>query len=185
MFKSNIVLTALAVAISGFLFGYNMGVISGALFFIKATFSITDAQTGAIVSAVPVGALIASVLNGKLCDIFGRKKMVFALILLNTFSLFLITVAHGVPLYLACTMSGFSIFGLLATTDAYLSDITPEESLRTMIGVNVSASFIVGAIISPLLGNMIDIYGFILSFALLSITTLISILSLTRIRNLV
>lgn len=103
--------------------------------------------------------------------------------MLNAFSLFLITVTQGVPLYLACTMSGFATFGLLATTDAYLSEITPDEFLRTMIGINLSTSFIVGAVIPPLLGTMIDTYGFTPSFTMLSITSLLSILPLTRIRD--
>lgn len=146
---------------------------------------VTYSEAIVLFSTLQIAGIFSGPICGRLSDTFGRIKTVFALITLNAFSLFLITVAQGVPLYLACTMSGFAIFGLLATTDAYLSDITPEEFLRTIIGVNLSASFIVGAVISPLLGNMIDIYGFTLSFAMLSITSLISILPLTRIRNLV
>jgi sugar phosphate permease len=103
--------------------------------------------------------------------------------MLNSLSLFLMTMTHSILLYLACILFGFAIFGLLAITDAYLSEITPEESLRSMIGLNLSISFIVGTIIPPLLGNMIDIYGFTLSFAVLSAISLLSILPLTRIRE--
>jgi MFS family permease len=144
---------------------------------------VTYNEAVVLFSTLQIAGIFSGPICGRLSDTFGRKKTVFALITLNAFSLFLITVSQGVPLYLACTMSGFAIFGFLATTDAYLSDITSEEFLRTMIGVNLSSSFIVGAIISPFLGNMIDIYGFTPSFALLSITSLISILPLTRIRN--
>jgi MFS family permease len=134
-------------------------------------------------STLQIAGIFSAPICGRLSDTFGRKKTIFTLITLNAFSLFVIVVMQGVPLYLACMMSGFAIFGLLATTDAYLSEITPEEFLRTMIGINLSTSFIVGAVISPLLGNMIDTYGFTPSFAMLGITSLISILPLIRIKN--
>jgi MFS family permease len=144
---------------------------------------MTYSEAIVLFSTLQIAGIFSGPICGRLSDIFGRKKTVFTLITLNAFSLFLITVTQGVPLYLACTMSGFATFGLLATTDAYLSDITPEEFLRTMIGINLSTSFIVGAVIPPLLGNMIDTYGFTPSFTVLSIASLISFLPLTRIRD--
>jgi MFS family permease len=134
-------------------------------------------------SILQIAGIFSGPISGRLSDVFGRKKIIFSLITLNSLSLFLMTMTHSILLYLACILFGFAIFGLLAITDAYLSEITPEESLRSMIGLNLSISFIVGTIIPPLLGNMIDIYGFTLSFAVLSATSLLSILPLTRIRE--
>jgi MFS family permease len=80
-------------------------------------------------------------------------------------------------------MFGFTIFGLLAITDAYLSEITPEASLRSMIGLNLSIGFIVGTIIPPILGNMIDLYGFTASFTVLSVISVFGLFPLNRIRE--
>jgi MFS family permease len=165
-----------------FIVGYRGLNAFGTQFFTEGK-EVTYSEAIILFSTLQIAGIFSGPICGRLSDTFGRKKTIYALISLNVFSLFLITVSQGVLLYLACTMSGFAIFGLLATTDAYLSDITPEEFLRSMIGGNLSASFIVGAIISPLLGNMIDSYGFTPSFALLSIISLLSILPLTRIRN--
>ena len=145
--------------------------------------AVTFSEATLLFSILQIAGIFSGPICGRLSDIFGRKKIIFSLIILNSLSLFLMTMTQGLLLYLACTLFGFAIFGLLAITDAYLSEITPEESLRSMIGLNLSISFIVGTIIPPLLGNMIDIYGFTLSFAVLSVTSLLSILPLTRIRE--
>lgn len=133
-------------------------------------------------SLLQIAGIFSGPVCGRLSDTFSRKTTVFALTLLNTASLVLITLTQGVLLYLASILSGFAVFGLLATTDAYLSDITPTAYLGTMIGINLSTSFVVGAVIPPILGTMIDLSGFTLSFAVMSALTLLSVLPLLRIK---
>jgi len=65
---------AMTSALSGLLFGYDTGIVASAMLFIQTAFLLTPKITGLIVSAVPAGALIASLLSGKLSDYFGRKK---------------------------------------------------------------------------------------------------------------
>jgi sugar porter (SP) family MFS transporter len=64
----------IAAALAGLLFGYDAGIISGAMLFIKKTFTLSAMQQGLIVSGVPFGALVSSLLSGKLNDALGRKK---------------------------------------------------------------------------------------------------------------
>lgn len=64
----------IAAALAGLLFGYDAGIISGAMLFIKQTFTLTPLQQGLIVSGVPFGALVSSLLSGKLNDWLGRRK---------------------------------------------------------------------------------------------------------------
>lgn len=65
---------ALAAALAGLLFGYDAGIISGAMLFIKQSFQLTPFQQGIIVSGVPFGALVSSFLSGRMNDWLGRKK---------------------------------------------------------------------------------------------------------------
>ncbi len=64
----------IAAALAGLLFGYDAGIISGAMLFIKKSFVLSPLQQGLIVSGVPFGALVSSLLSGKLNDWLGRKK---------------------------------------------------------------------------------------------------------------
>jgi MFS transporter, SP family, galactose:H+ symporter len=68
MSKDNIFVIVIAffATIVGLLFGFDTGVISGALQFISKTFFITNSHVGLkeiIVSSVPIGALVGASLS--------------------------------------------------------------------------------------------------------------------------
>lgn len=110
------------VSVGGILYGYDMGVISGALLFIKNTIPMSDAQVGVIVGAVLGGGLLGTLLAGPIGDLYGRRSLialsslifiagVACILLSNSFALLLLArlllgvgvgvVAVGVPLYVA------------------------------------------------------------------------------------
>ena len=64
------------VLFSGGLFGYDQGVISGALHGIKATFSLSALLVEAVTSWVTLGALFGALAGGELADRLGRKRAV-------------------------------------------------------------------------------------------------------------
>ena len=59
-------------ALGGLLFGYDTGVISGALIFIKREFGLTTAAEEIVVSGVLLGATIGAIVGGKAADRFGN-----------------------------------------------------------------------------------------------------------------
>lgn len=59
----------------GLLAGYNTGVISGALIFIKKNFGLSTIEQGLVVSVVLIGAAVTAISGGSLSDRFGRRKM--------------------------------------------------------------------------------------------------------------
>jgi SP family myo-inositol transporter-like MFS transporter 13 len=65
-------LTGMA-AIGGFLFGYDTGVISGAMLPINRAFQLTDAQREVIVSSTVLSAFCASLVGGNLNRHYGRR----------------------------------------------------------------------------------------------------------------
>src|ERR1051325_5250993 len=64
---------ALFAALGGLLFGYDTGVISGALIFIKREFGLTTAAEEIVVSGVLLGAPLGAIAGGKAGDRFGRR----------------------------------------------------------------------------------------------------------------
>src|SRR5580700_2559424 len=62
-------------ALSGLLFGYDTGVISGAILFIQEDFHLTTFQEEIVVSSVLLGAMLGAVFGGRLADRFGRRNM--------------------------------------------------------------------------------------------------------------
>jgi SP family galactose:H+ symporter-like MFS transporter len=64
------------VLFSGGLFGYDQGVISGALTGIKSTFALSPLVVEVVTSSVTLGALLGAVAGGELADRIGRKRAV-------------------------------------------------------------------------------------------------------------
>jgi MFS family permease len=134
-------------------------------------------------SMLQVAGIISGPTCGRLSDNFGRKRVITVLILLQAASIALIAATFGAPFYLACILFGFATFGLLATTDAYLTDLTPPSALGTVVGLNLAASFVVGSIVPPVLGGLIDTAGFERAFMLVGAVSLVSLAPLARVNR--
>ena len=61
-----IYLIAAVAGIAGFLFGFDEGVIAGALHLLRGEFTISPAAEGFMTAAVPLGALIGALVAGPL-----------------------------------------------------------------------------------------------------------------------
>ncbi|MET4081799.1 MFS family permease [Pedobacter sp. UYP30] len=72
--KINLKIVTLVASLGGFLFGFDMAVISGVLPFVEKQFSFSPAQEGLFVSIALVGCIIGVALSGELSDRMGRKK---------------------------------------------------------------------------------------------------------------
>src|SRR5688500_17552450 len=74
---------ALVAALGGFLFGYEISIISGALIFLEKEFQLTANQAGYAVSSAAIGCIVGPLVSVALSDWLGRKKtlMVAAVLL--------------------------------------------------------------------------------------------------------
>ena len=66
----------LFAATGGILYGYDLGIMAGAILFIRHDIPMTIAQSSFFVGAVLGGGAIATLISGALADIFGRKHMI-------------------------------------------------------------------------------------------------------------
>ena len=71
-----ILLIAIIAATGGLLFGFDTGVISGALPFLRDYWHLSDASIEWLTTAVLIGAVIGAVSSGRLSDLLGRKRMI-------------------------------------------------------------------------------------------------------------
>jgi SP family galactose:H+ symporter-like MFS transporter len=84
-------------AIGGLLFGYDTGVISGAILFIKKQFFLSASQEEIVVSAVLVGAVVGAAIGGALTNRFGRRKLIILAGVIFTASAFGTALAPTIP----------------------------------------------------------------------------------------
>src|SRR5437868_11717506 len=120
---------AIFAALGGLLFGYDTGVISGALIFIKRDFGLTTAAEEVVVSGVLLGASIGAIIGGKAADRFGRRR-----VLLVTAAIFgvgaLASAAAPSPAFLIASRIVLgSAIGLASTNvPVYLSEVAPPHA---------------------------------------------------------
>ncbi len=69
---------AAVAAIAGFLFGYDEGVIAVARPLLDKDFTMSAALGGFMTAAVPLGALVAASVAGRITDRFGRRRVLMA-----------------------------------------------------------------------------------------------------------
>jgi len=69
------IVIAITAGFAGILFGYDTGVISGAILFIKKEFNLSAQMNGFVVSSVLIGAFVGTIFSGRLSDHIGRKRL--------------------------------------------------------------------------------------------------------------
>ena len=74
--RRNVILTAAIAGLGGLLFGYDTGIIAGALLFIKTDFDLGSFTQGLVVAAVPIGAVVGAAFAGPAADTYGRRMMI-------------------------------------------------------------------------------------------------------------
>jgi len=76
--KSVVVVIASIAATGGLLFGFDTGVISGAIPFLQEYFELTDSQIENVTALGLIGAVVGAAFTGIITDVLGRKKVILA-----------------------------------------------------------------------------------------------------------
>lgn len=89
-------LVAILAAVGGLLFGYDTGVVSGAMILLRSRFQLSDIMQGVVVSVTIIAAWLFALVGSKLSDRFGRKYVIILASLVFTFGSLLMGFAHNV-----------------------------------------------------------------------------------------
>jgi predicted MFS family arabinose efflux permease len=128
---------ALSAVIGGFLFGYQLGVISGALLFVRREFGLSDFEQGALVSIVPLGAMAGGLLAGRLADALGRRRTLVVDAVVFVVGTALSAAAPSYGLLLAGRgITGLAVGVASSTVPVYLSEIAPSEMRGRLVTAN-------------------------------------------------
>ncbi len=154
--RRNVVLTAAIAGLGGLLFGYDTGVIAGALLFIKPEFDLGSFAQGLVVAAVPIGAVFGAMIAGPAADKYGRRVMI-----LVSAGVFIVgalgsAAAPGVEvLVIARVVIGVAIGVASAAAPVYISEVAPPES-RGQLVTFFQLAVTVGILVAYLVGYAFD-----------------------------
>jgi len=135
-------------ALAGLLFGYDTGVISGAILFIRQDFALTSGLIEITVSAVLLGALLGSGVSGKMTDILGRRKVLIGTALIYIIGSLSTAFAPSVYwLIIGRVILGIAIGIGSFTAPLYLAEIAPFHIRGMLVSLNQLA-ITVGIVLS-------------------------------------
>jgi SP family galactose:H+ symporter-like MFS transporter len=130
-------LVAAIASLGGLLFGYDTGVISGALLFIRDEFHLSPTMQDVLTGAVLVGATIAAAFAGALSDHFGRKKMIVMVAALFGAGALLSAFAGSLWVLLtARAVVGAAIGVASMLTPLYLAEMAPADKRGAIVSLN-------------------------------------------------
>ena len=121
-------------SLSGLLSGFDTGVISGAMLYIKQSFEITPELSGLLVSSVSIGAIIGALINGRLVDKLGRKNiLLLSAVIFIVGSIFCSISQNVIELILSRTFVGCAVGIVSFAGPLYLSEISSREKRGSIV----------------------------------------------------
>jgi SP family galactose:H+ symporter-like MFS transporter len=123
-------------ALAGLLFGLDVGVISGALPFLKADFKLSIGAEGAVVSALLWGAVVGTLISGMLSSHFGRRKTILISAAIFVVGSILCSIAPSEQLLIGARLFlGIAVGVASFTAPLYLSEIAPQKVRGSLISM--------------------------------------------------
>jgi SP family galactose:H+ symporter-like MFS transporter len=134
--KSLVVVIAAIAATGGLLFGFDTGVISGAIPFFQKAFGISDSWIEIITTAGLVGAVAGALFSGRIADILGRKKVILAAAIIFIIGAIWSGSSHS-PLMLvfARLFLGIAIGASSFAVPLYIAEISPTKSRGSLVSM--------------------------------------------------
>ncbi|XWS15993.1 hypothetical protein CRYUN_Cryun34aG0048700 [Craigia yunnanensis] len=131
---------AFSAGIGGFLFGYDTGVISGALLYIRDDFKSVDGQTvlqESIVSMAVAGAIIGAAIGGWMNDRYGRRSALLIADFLFFIGAVLMASAPGAALLIVGRIFvGVGVGMASMTSPLYISEASPAKIRGALVSTN-------------------------------------------------
>ena len=127
----------LVSTLGGLCFGYDTGVISGALIFMKYDLNLTPAQEGLITSFLLFGAAFGSLFGGYLSDKQGRRKNLLWVAVIFMVGALGTAFAWDVPsMIIARFVLGLAVGCASVTVPIYISELARPDQRERMVTVN-------------------------------------------------
>jgi MFS transporter, SP family, galactose:H+ symporter len=144
------------IALGSFMFGFDTGVISGALLFIKQDFDLSSFEQSSVVSVLLLGAMAGALTAGNVADRFGRRATLGLLGTVFTIGIAIAALANGyVMMLVGRVVMGLGVGGVSALVPTYLSEISPAQIRGRMLTLNqllitigLLAAYLVNAVFS-------------------------------------
>jgi major inositol transporter-like SP family MFS transporter len=168
-------LVSVVACFGGLLFGYDTGVINGALEPMKSDLGLTAFTEGFVVSILIFGAAFGALIGGRLSDTYGRRHNILMLAIIFVIgTLGCVFAPTWQVLAIFRFVLGLAVGGASATVPVYLAEVSPYEKRGSLVTRNevmiVSgqfAAFVINAVIFQIWGEHDNVWRWMLVVAVL------------------
>ncbi|MEB6198952.1 sugar porter family MFS transporter [Mammaliicoccus sciuri] len=174
-------------AFGGILFGYDIGVMTGALPFLREDWGINSGFiVGLITSSVMLGAIFGGILAGRLSDKLGRRKMILISALIFVVGSILSGIApHNGNYFLIISrvILGLAVGAASALVPAYMSEMAPAKLRGQLSGLNqtmIVSGMLLSYIVDFLLRDLPIELGWRLMLSIAAVPAVILFLGVLR-----
>jgi SP family galactose:H+ symporter-like MFS transporter len=134
--KALVVIIAAVAATGGLLFGFDTGVISGAIPFFQKAFDLKDNWVEIITTSGLVGAVIGAMFSGRIADIVGRRKVILASAIIFAIGALWSGFAPSAPMLLVARFFlGIAIGVSSFAVPLYIAEISPTKTRGTLVSM--------------------------------------------------
>jgi sugar porter (SP) family MFS transporter len=136
--RRHVALSAGVTALGGLLFGYDTGVVSGALLFVKKDFGgLSSFQEELITSLLLVGAVVGALLAGRVADLIGRRLTVLITAVIFVVGVLLAAFTPTFPVLLvARIVIGLAVGSASMVVPLYIGEVVPPRVRGGLVSLN-------------------------------------------------
>ncbi|GMH87818.1 hypothetical protein TrST_g8527 [Triparma strigata] len=131
-----LLLLTLLSALGGFLFGYDTGVISGAMLLLKTDFSLTKEQQETVVTSTVITCALTSMCSNIVLKKGRRIVLLLSSVIFTVGSLILACSKNYITLVVGRLTVGIAIGAASLTVPLYLSEMAPKEIRGALVTCN-------------------------------------------------
>src|SRR5699024_10121699 len=172
-FRKRLFYVALIATFGGLLFGYDTGVINGALAPMTRELGLTAFTEGVVTSSLLFGAAVGAMILGRVSDKWGRRKTIILLaVAFFVGALVCVFTPNFEIMVLGRVILGLAVGGASTVVPVYLAELAPFEIRGSLAGrnelmivVGQLAAFVINAIIGNIWGQHEGVWRYMLAIA--------------------
>ncbi|NVO19937.1 MAG: sugar porter family MFS transporter [Bacteroidetes bacterium] len=137
MKNNKVTFQAICIAIGGFLFGYDIAVISGTTAALETLFQLSKFELGFTVAIALIGTIIGTTVIGKPADKFGRKNVLQVMAAIFAIAALGSALSMNWPMLLFFRfVQGMVVGGVSVVVPMYIAEISPAKMRGQLVALN-------------------------------------------------